>query len=471
MVQVNLYHINRLYVGFGCMIRKIFGTDGVRGTANQEPMTAETALKIAMAAGRYFAPEPGKQRPLAVIGKDTRLSGYMLEPAMVAGFTAIGMDVILVGPMPTPGVAMLTRSLRADLGVMLSASHNPFYDNGIKLFGPDGYKLSDEIEFCIEELINSIPDGNRASPNSLGRAKRLDDAAGRYVEIAKGTFPKGLTLGGLKIVVDCANGASYKLAPKVFFELGAEVIPIGVEPDGFNINEHCGATAPSNIQKAVLLNKADVGIALDGDADRLVLVDELGNVVDGDQIMAAIATAWQTTGRLKGNNIVGTVMSNLGLEKYLKSIDLNLYRADVGDRYVLEHMQASGSNLGGEQSGHIILSDYATTGDGVIAALQMLAIAVQEKKTISKVTGLFDPLPQYLKNIKIEKINPLDSPLVSDAIKRGQRHLGHNGRVLIRKSGTEPLIRVMAEGEDEDIVKKIVDDISKEIQKATVKNS
>ena len=336
-------------------MRKFFGTDGVRGPANQEPMTAETALKIAMAAGRYFAPETGKQRPLAVIGKDTRLSGYMLEPAMVAGFTAIGMDVILVGPMPTPGVAMLTRSLRADLGVMLSASHNPFYDNGIKLFGPDGYKLSDEIEVCIENLINN-QNRKRAGPSELGRAKRLDDAAGRYIEIAKGSFPKGLTLGGLKIVVDCANGAAYKLAPKVFFELGADVIPIGVEPDGFNINHHCGAIAPKSIQEAVLSNEADVGIALDGDADRLVLVDQLGNTVDGDQIMAAIATAWQSMGRLKSDNIVGTAMSNLGLEKYLKTRNLNLFRTEVGDRYVLEYMRANGCNLGGEQSGHITVS-------------------------------------------------------------------------------------------------------------------
>ena len=451
------------------MMRKFFGTDGVRGPANEEPMTAETALKIAMAAGRYFAPETGKQRPLAVIGKDTRLSGYMLEPAMVAGFTAIGMDVILVGPMPTPGVAMLTRSLRADLGVMLSASHNPFYDNGIKLFGPDGYKLSDEIEVCIENLINN-QDKKRAGPSELGRAKRLDDAAGRYIEIAKASFPKGLTLGGLKIVVDCANGAAYKLAPKVFFELGADVIPIGVEPDGFNINHHCGAIAPKSIQEAVLSNNADVGIALDGDADRLVLVDQLGNTVDGDQIIAAIATAWQSLDRLKSNNIVGTAMSNLGLENYLNNRNLNLFRTEVGDRYVLEYMRANGCNLGGEQSGHIILSDYATTGDGIIAALQMLAIAVSTNKRISEITRVFEPLPQQLKNIRIGNSNPLEEEKVKKIIKQGQIDLGKQGRVLIRKSGTEPLIRVMVEGEYQETVTEILSSISEEIQKFTKKN-
>ena len=450
------------------MIRKFFGTDGVRGPANEEPMTAETALKIAMAAGRYFAPETGKQRPLAVIGKDTRLSGYMLEPAMVAGFTAIGMDVILVGPMPTPGVAMLTRSLRADLGVMLSASHNPFYDNGIKLFGPDGYKLSDEIEVCIEKLINS-QDKKRAGPSELGRAKRLDDAAGRYIEIAKGSFPKGLTLGGLKIVVDCANGAAYKLAPKVFFELGADVIPIGVEPDGFNINHHCGAIATKSIQEAVLSNEADVGIALDGDADRLVLVDQLGNTVDGDQIMAAIATAWQSLGRLKSDNIVGTAMSNLGLEKYLKTKNLNLFRTEVGDRYVLEYMRANGCNLGGEQSGHIIMSDYATTGDGIIAALQMLAIAVSTNKTINEITRVFEPLPQQLLNLRIGNINPLEEEEVKKLITQGQSRLGEQGRVLIRKSGTEPLIRVMVEGQCQEMVAEIVASLGEVIQKFTNK--
>jgi phosphoglucosamine mutase len=389
----------------------------------------------------------------------------MLEPAMVAGFTAIGMDVILVGPMPTPGVAMLTRSLRADLGVMLSASHNPYHDNGIKLFGPDGYKLSDEIELSIEDLMNSVGDGKRAGSKSLGRAQRLDDAAGRYIEIVKGTFPKGLRLGNLKIVVDCANGAAYKLAPKVFFELGAEVIPIGVEPDGFNINRDCGATAPSNVRDAVLLHKADVGIALDGDADRLIIVDEIGNVVDGDQIMAAIATAWQVSGQLKGDGVVSTVMSNLGLEHYLISRGLNFYRTDVGDRYVLEHMKVNGFNLGGEQSGHIIMSDYTSTGDGIIAALQVLAIAVAKEKPMSEITNVFKPFPQYLKNITIGKINPLEAQSVKKIIKRGENLLDKQGRILVRKSGTEPLVRVMVEGEDESIVTEIVDDITSEIQK------
>jgi phosphoglucosamine mutase len=384
---------------------------------------------------------------------------------MVAGFTAIGMDVILVGPMPTPGVAMLTRSLRADLGVMLSASHNPYYDNGIKLFGPDGCKLSDEIEVSIENIMNSVGDGKRAGSKDLGRAQRLDDAAGRYIEIVKGTFPKGLRLGNLKIVVDCANGAAYKLAPKVFFELGAEVIPIGVEPDGFNINRDCGAISPANVRDSVLLHKADVGIALDGDADRLIIVDELGNVVDGDQIMAAIATAWQISGQLKGAGVVSTVMSNLGLEHYLISRGLNFYRTDVGDRYVLEHMKVNGFNLGGEQSGHIIMSDYTSTGDGIIAALQVLAIAVAKEKPMSEITRVFKPFPQYLKNIPIGKINPLEAPSVKKVIKRGESLLDKQGRVLVRKSGTEPLVRVMVEGEDEDIVTQIVDDITGEIQK------
>jgi phosphoglucosamine mutase len=351
---------------------------------------------------------------------------------------------------------------------MLSASHNPFYDNGIKLFGPDGYKLSDEIEVCIEKLINS-QDKKRAGPSELGRAKRLDDAAGRYIEIAKGSFPKGLTLGGLKIVVDCANGAAYKLAPKVFFELGADVIPIGVEPDGFNINHHCGAIAPKRIQEAVISNEADVGIALDGDADRLVLVDQLGNTVDGDQIMAAIATAWQSLGRLKSDNIVGTTMSNLGLEKYLKTKNLNLFRTEVGDRYVLEYMRANGCNLGGEQSGHIIMSDYATTGDGIIAALQMLAIAVSTNKTINEITRVFEPLPQQLLNLRIGNINPLEEEEVKKLITQGQSRLGEQGRVLIRKSGTEPLIRVMVEGQCQEMVAEIVASLGEVIQKFTNK--
>ena len=336
------------------MVRKLFGTDGVRGTANQEPITAETALRLAMAAGTYFSPVSDKQRPLAVIGKDTRLSGYMLESAMVAGFTTVGMDVILVGPMVTPGVAMLTRSLRADLGVMLSASHNPYHDNGLKFFGPDGFKLSDEIELGLENIIRDIDDSVRVVPKHLGRAMRLDDAAGRYIEMAKGTFPKGLRLDGLKLVVDCANGAAYKLAPKVFFELGADIIALGVEPDGFNINRDCGAMAPQSLQEAVKSNNAHAGIALDGDADRIVLVDEKGKVVDGDQILGALANAWLKTDELNGGGIVTTVMSNLGLELYLNSKGLKLCRTHVGDRYVLEYMRQHGYNLGGEQSGHIL---------------------------------------------------------------------------------------------------------------------
>ena len=390
------------------MTRKLFGTDGVRGTANREPITAETALKLAMAAGSYFTPVSGKQRPLAVIGKDTRLSGYMLESAMVAGFTAVGMDVVLVGPMVTPGIAMLTRSLRADLGVMLSASHNPYHDNGIKFFGPDGFKLSDEIELSLENIITSIDDSVRVSPMNLGRARRLDDAAGRYIEMAKGTFPKGLRLDGLKLVVDCANGAAYKLAPKVFFELGADIVALGVEPDGFNINRDCGAIAPASLIESVKMHKADAGIALDGDADRLILVDETGSVVDGDQILAALAAAWLKTGELKGDGIVTTVMSNHGLEVFLNSKGLKVYRTNVGDRYVLEYMRQNGFNLGGEQSGHIIMSDYSSTGDGIIAALKVLSIALTERKPISEITRAFKPVPQLLKNIQIRGAQTFD---------------------------------------------------------------
>ena len=390
------------------MTRKLFGTDGVRGTANREPITAETALKLAMAAGSFFTPVSGKQRPLAVIGKDTRLSGYMLESAMVAGFTAVGMDVVLVGPMVTPGIAMLTRSLRADLGVMLSASHNPYHDNGIKFFGPDGFKLSDEIELSLENIITSIDDSVRVSPMNLGRARRLDDAAGRYIEMAKGTFPKGLRLDGLKLVVDCANGAAYKLAPKVFFELGADIVALGVEPDGFNINRDCGVMAPASLIESVKMHKADAGIALDGDADRLILVDETGSVVDGDQILAALAAAWLKTGELKGDGIVTTVMSNHGLEVFLNSKGLKVYRTNVGDRYVLEYMRQNGFNLGGEQSGHIIMSEYSSTGDGIIAALKVLSIALTERKPISEITRAFKPVPQLLKNIQIRGAQTFD---------------------------------------------------------------
>jgi phosphoglucosamine mutase len=448
------------------MKRQLFGTDGVRGTANAAPMTAETVLRIAMAAGHYFTPKSAKHRALAVIGKDTRLSGYMLEPAMVAGFTSIGMDVVQVGPMPTPAVAMLTRSLRADLGVMLSASHNPYQDNGIKLFGPDGYKLSDAIELEIEALVRSEGSIDLAAADRLGRARRLDDARGRYIEMAKSTFPKGLRLDGLKLVVDCANGAAYNLAPKVLYELGAEVVLMGVNPDGFNINKDCGATAPQSMQQAVVVHGADAGIALDGDADRLILADESGAVVDGDRIMGLIATSWHEDGRLRGGGIVSTVMSNLGLQRYVEGLGLELVRTAVGDRYVVERMRADGYNLGGEQSGHVIMSDHATTGDGIIAALQVLAVLLREGRPLGEVSRIFEPLPQLLRNVRFAGTPPLETRSVQRAIKAGETRLAKTGRVLIRKSGTEPLIRVMAEGEDEALVAEVVNDIASEIERA-----
>jgi len=452
------------------MTRDLFGTDGIRGTANSEPMTAETALRVAMAAGRHFvhsngAPKTG-HRPLAVIGKDTRLSGYMLEPAMVAGFTSIGMDVVLLGPLPTPAVASLTRSLRADLGVMLSASHNPYQDNGIKLFGPDGFKLSDAVEHEIEERIDRLDAGDRAPADRLGRARRLDDAQGRYIEIAKNTFPKGLRLDGLKLVVDCANGAAYRVAPRVLFELGAEVIELGVQPDGTNINAGCGATAPDAMCNAVVKNGAHLGIALDGDADRLIMADERGRIIDGDQIMGLIATSWAEAGLLRGGALVTTVMSNLGLEKYLAGRGIGMLRTRVGDRYVLEKMRAEGFNLGGEQSGHMIMSDHATTGDGLIAALQVLAVLISAGKPMSEVASVFTPLPQLLKNVRYSGEPPLGTEAVKAAIAEGEARLADSGRVLIRKSGTEPLIRVMAEGEDRKLVEAVVNDIAREIERA-----
>ncbi|MCX8232067.1 MAG: phosphoglucosamine mutase, partial [Alphaproteobacteria bacterium] len=379
------------------MTRKYFGTDGIRGTANEDPMTAETALKIGMAAGREFY--RGDHRHRVLIGKDTRLSGYMLEPALTAGFTSVGMDVILVGPMPTPAVAMLTRSLRADLGVMLSASHNPFEDNGVKLFGPDGFKLSDDDETRIEQRLEAGPD--LVKSERLGRAQRLEDAGGRYIEFIKRTYASERTLDSLKIVIDCANGAAYKVAPTVLWELGAEVIPIGVSPDGTNINERCGSTSPTALSEQVVAHGADIGIALDGDADRLVIADETGRVLDGDQVMAMIAQRWHKTGRLRGGAVVATVMSNLGLELFLRERGLELHRVKVGDRYVLEHMRANGLNLGGEQSGHIIISDHATTGDGLLAALQVLALVTDEGRPVSEVGRLFEPVPQLLKNIRV----------------------------------------------------------------------
>ncbi len=446
------------------MARKLFGTDGIRGTANIDPMTAEVALKVGMAAGQIFT--RGDHRHTVVIGKDTRLSGYMLEPALTAGFIGMGMDVIMVGPMPTPAIAMLTRSLRADLGVMISASHNAFEDNGIKLFGPDGYKLSDATEAQIEALVAEGSTRELAPVAELGRAKRLEDAEGRYIEFAKNTFPKGLRLDGLKIVIDCANGAAYKAAPAALWELGADVVRLGVSPDGFNINKDCGSTNTDLMRETVVMQGADLGIALDGDADRVIIADEQGNSVDGDQIMALVSEAWRRSTRLLGGGIVSTVMSNLGLEKYLNSIGLSLVRTQVGDRHVVEHMRQNGFNVGGEQSGHIVLNDYNTTGDGLIAALEVLAVLVQSGKKASEVCRLFDPYPQLLRNVRFGGAMPLDAKPVKEAVKDGEARLGDTGRLLIRASGTEPLIRVMAEGEDENLIAEIVDNICVAVEQA-----
>lgn len=446
--------------------RTFFGTDGIRGTANQFPITPEVALRVGMAAGKYFRRE-GDRRHSVVIGKDTRLSGYMIEPALVAGFTAVGMDVVLFGPLPTPAVAMLTRSLRADMGVMITASHNKYHDNGLKLFGPDGSKLSDEAELEIEALMAGPLDAGLAGARDLGRAKRIDDAQSRYIEIAKATFPRGLRLSGLRMVIDCANGAAYKVAPEALFELGAEVIKLGVDPNGFNINEDVGSTHPAALRDAVLTYRADIGIALDGDADRLLIVDEKGAVIDGDQLMALIATSWNKAGQLSKPGIVATIMSNLGLERYLKDLSLSLERTKVGDRYVVEAMKAKGYNVGGEQSGHIILSDFATTGDGLVAALQVLAVLVQEGRPVSEVCRLYEPVPQILENVRIEPgAKPLDADSVQAAIKAGEKRLGNRGRVLVRNSGTEPLVRVMAEGDEEPLVRQVVGDIAGAIMKA-----
>jgi phosphoglucosamine mutase len=447
------------------MTRKLFGTDGIRGRANIEPMTAETALKVAVATARQF--RRGDHRHLVVIGKDTRLSGYMLEPALTAGFIAMGMDVVLVGPLPTPAVAMLTRSLRADIGVMISASHNPFEDNGIKLFGPDGYKLSDEIEATIESSVETDNGEDRAPSLALGRARRLDDAQGRYIEFVKNTLPKGMRLDGLRVVVDCAHGAAYKVAPNVLYELGAEVIPLHVSPDGFNINKHAGAMATGAMQRAVVAQNADIGLALDGDADRLLVSDECGILLDGDQLMALIATDWQRAGRLAGRGVVATVMSNLGLERYLGGLGLDLVRTAVGDRHVVEQMREGNYNLGGEQSGHIILRDYSTTGDGLIAALQVLAALIERGGPASAVGRSFVPLPQHLKNARFAKgSNPLADRRVRDAIASAEARLVGNGRLLIRPSGTEPVIRVMAEGEDDATVLALVTDLAAMIETA-----
>ena len=434
--------------------RLYFGTDGIRGKANTPPMTPDIALKLGQAAGEVFV--RGDHLHRVVIAKDTRLSGYMLEPALTAGFISVGMDVILVGPLPTPAVAMLTRSLRADLGVMISASHNPYYDNGIKLFGPNGFKLSDETELKIESLMHNGK-AKLAASDKLGRARRLDDARGRYIESVKNTFPRHLRLDGLKIVVDCANGAAYHIAPEVLFELGAEVIPLGVSPDGFNINKECGSTSPELLCKTVVEHKADLGMALDGDADRIVMCDEKGKLIDGDQLMAMIASYWHSKGMMRGDTVVATDMSNLGFERYLTSLGLKLHRTKVGDRYVVEAMRAGNYNIGGEQSGHIILSDYSSTGDGLVAALQALAVLIESGRKMSDIGNQFTPLPQILHNIKYKNDeNPLESFAVQAAIKVAKEKLGSRGRILVRKSGTEPLIRIMAEGESESEIQALV---------------
>ncbi len=443
--------------------RRLFGTDGIRGKANTAPMDAATALRLGQAAGRFF--NRGTHRHRVVIGKDTRLSGYMLEPALTAGFIGAGMDVVLVGPLPTPAIALLTRSLRADLGVMISASHNPYEDNGIKLFGPDGLKLTDEQEAAIEALMAGDLAAAMVAPGRLGRASRLEDAPGRYIEAAKSSFPRGNTLEGLRIVVDCAHGAAYKVAPTVLWELGAEVVPVGVAPDGFNINKGVGSTAPTALAALVQERRADLGIALDGDADRVVLVDEQGQLVDGDQILALIARSWQARDQLRGDAVVATVMSNMGLERFLAARDLTLERTAVGDRYVGERMREIGCNLGGEQSGHMIMPDFGTTGDGLIAALQVLAVLVEEKRPASEVLRCFDPLPQRLVNVRYGGASPLNDEAVKAAIAAESEALGARGRVLIRASGTEPVIRVMAEAEDEALVNATVARLADVIRK------
>ena len=440
------------------MAGKYFGTDGIRGRANTPPITPEIALKVGMAAGLVF--KKGEHRNRVAIGKDTRLSGYMIENALVAGFTSVGMDVLVTGPVPTPGIAMLTRSMRCDLGVMISASHNPFHDNGIKLFGPDGHKMSDADEARIEKLIDSDLGKRLAGAKDLGRARRIDGASERYVEFAKRTLPRSLSLDGIRAVIDCANGAAYKVAPLALQELGAETITIGVEPNGLNINHEVGSTAPAALAAKVREMRADIGIALDGDADRVVVTDEKGRIVDGDQLMAAVAQSWAEEGRLAKPGIVATVMSNLGLERYLAGIGLGLIRTAVGDRYVADAMREQGYNLGGEQSGHIILSDYTTTGDGLVAALQLLAVVKNSGKPVSEVCHRFEPLPQVLKSVRTQKgRRPLESGEVKKMIDDANGRLGEHGRLLVRPSGTEPVIRVMAEGDDREMITAIVDDL------------
>ena len=439
------------------MARKYFGTDGIRGRANGV-ITPELALKVGQATGVVFR-RAGEDRHRVVIGKDTRLSGYMIETALIAGFTSVGMDVLQLGPMPTPAIAMLTRSMRADLGVMISASHNPFDDNGIKLFGPDGYKLSDEVEHRIESLIDSDMTKRLAKSRELGRAKRIDGVHDRYIEFAKRTLPRNLSLEGLRVVIDCAQGAGYRVAPAALWELGADVIAIGVEPDGFNINRECGSTAPDALCRKVREMRADIGIALDGDGDRVVIADEQGHLIDGDQLLAVIAESWRDDGLLTKPGIVATVMSNLGLERHLQSLQLSLVRTPVGDRYVLEHMREHGYNVGGDPSGHIILSDYTTTGDGFVAALQVLAVVKKQNKPVSQVCHRFTPLPQVLKNVRYRSGKPLENSEVRSAIEDAEQRLNGHGRLVIRPSETEPVIRVMGEGDDKALIEEIVDNI------------
>jgi phosphoglucosamine mutase len=446
------------------MSRKYFGTDGVRGRANSGAMTADMVLKIGLAAGNLY--RRGNHRHRVVIGKDTRLSGYMIENALASGLLAAGMDVFLFGPVPTPAVSMLTRSMRADLGIMISASHNPYADNGIKIFGPDGFKLSDEQELEIEAMLDDPSLTKVAAPDKIGRAKRIEDAQARYIEFAKRTFPKDMTLDGLRVVIDTANGAAYKVAPTALWELGAEVIQIGNKPDGININDECGSTHPQAMCAKVKELRADIGIALDGDADRVIIADDRGRVVDGDQLMALIATSWAARGELRGGGLVATIMSNLGLERFLGEKKLSLARTKVGDRYVVEHMRAHGFNVGGEQSGHIVLSDFSTTGDGLLAALQVLAEVKRQNRPVSEVCSLFTPLPQLLKNVKFKAGAPLQDPQVRQSIAEAEARLGNAGRLVIRPSGTEPVIRVMAEGDDEGLVKTIVDELCGAIAKA-----
>jgi phosphoglucosamine mutase len=446
------------------MSRKYFGTDGVRGKANSGAMTADLVLKIGMAAGNLY--RRGSHRHRVVIGKDTRLSGYMIEQALTAGLLAAGMDVFLLGPVPTPAVAMLTRSMRADLGVMISASHNPYYDNGIKIFGPDGYKLSDEQELKIEGMVEGPEAIPVASSDEIGRATRIEDAGARYIEFAKRTYPRDSNLDGLRIVIDTAHGASYRTAPTALWELGAEIIRIGDAPNGFNINEKCGSTAPQLMCEKVRETRADIGIALDGDADRVMISDEQGQVVDGDQLMALVTKSLHERGQLQGGGLVATVMSNLGLERFLSARGLSLARTKVGDRYVVEHMRAHGFNVGGEQSGHIILSDFSTTGDGLLAALQVLAEVKRAGKPVSEVCKMFEPVPQVLKNVKFKSGKPLDDAQVKTAIAEATSRLGNSGRLVIRPSGTEPLIRVMAEGDDARLVSAVVDELCGVISKA-----